>query len=603
MRSHYCGALRAAHEDETVTLCGWVQRRRDHGGVIFLDVRDRTGFVQVVFDPDTEESFALADRMRSEYVIQLSGRVRMRPEGTRNPDMPTGDVEVLGKTLTLLNSSATPPFVLDEFSDAGEDVRLRYRYLDLRRPEMQARLALRSKISRVIRNTLEEAGCIDVETPILTRATPEGARDYLVPSRTHLGEFFALPQSPQLFKQLLMISGLDRYYQIAKCFRDEDLRADRQPEFTQVDIELSFADEETVMALGETLVKRLFEEVLGESLPPFPRMSWHEAMRRYGSDKPDLRNPLELVDVADLMAEVDFKVFSGPAKDPTGRVAALRAPGGAALSRKVIDDYTRFVGIYGAKGLAYIKVNSLADGLEGLQSPIIKFLPEAAVMAVLDRVGAEDGDLVFFGADQTRVVNESLGALRLKLGQDLNLVDEAAWAPLWVVAFPMFEKDRSGAFTPLHHPFTAPEGAPDSLKADPGAALSRAYDLVLNGYELGGGSIRIHDLTMQRAVLEILGLDEAEAQARFGFFLDALAYGAPPHGGIAFGLDRIVMLMSGTGAIRDVIAFPKTQTAACLMTAAPSTVDLGQLQELSLRSTAAPRQAGEQPLPLSVDKA
>ena len=603
MRSHYCGALRAAHEDETVTLCGWVQRRRDHGGVIFLDVRDRTGFVQVVFDPDTEESFALADRMRSEYVIQLSGRVRMRPEGTRNPDMPTGDVEVLGKTLTLLNSSATPPFVLDEFSDAGEDVRLRYRYLDLRRPEMQARLALRSKISRVIRNTLEEAGCIDVETPILTRATPEGARDYLVPSRTHLGEFFALPQSPQLFKQLLMISGLDRYYQIAKCFRDEDLRADRQPEFTQVDIELSFADEETVMALGETLVKRLFEEVLGESLPPFPRMSWHEAMRRYGSDKPDLRNPLELVDVADLMAEVDFKVFSGPAKDPTGRVAALRAPGGAALSRKVIDDYTRFVGIYGAKGLAYIKVNSLADGLEGLQSPIIKFLPEAVVMAVLDRVGAEDGDLVFFGADQTRVVNESLGALRLKLGQDLNLVDKAAWAPLWVVAFPMFEKDRSGAFTPLHHPFTAPEGAPDSLKADPGAALSRAYDLVLNGYELGGGSIRIHDLTMQRAVLEILGLDEAEAQARFGFFLDALAYGAPPHGGIAFGLDRIVMLMSGTGAIRDVIAFPKTQTAACLMTAAPSTVDLGQLQELSLRSTAASRRAGEQPLPLSVDKA
>lgn len=603
MRSHYCGALRAAHEDETVTLCGWVQRRRDHGGVIFLDVRDRTGFVQVVFDPDTEESFALADRMRSEYVIQLSGRVRMRPEGTRNPDMPTGDVEVLGKTLTLLNSSATPPFVLDEFSDAGEDVRLRYRYLDLRRPEMQARLALRSKISRVIRNTLEEAGCIDVETPILTRATPEGARDYLVPSRTHPGEFFALPQSPQLFKQLLMISGLDRYYQIAKCFRDEDLRADRQPEFTQVDIELSFADEETVMALGETLVKRLFEEVLGESLPPFPRMSWHEAMRRYGSDKPDLRNPLELVDVADLMAEVDFKVFSGPAKDPTGRVAALRAPGGAALSRKVIDDYTRFVGIYGAKGLAYIKVNSRADGLEGLQSPIIKFLPEAVVLAVLDRVGAEDGDLVFFGADQTRVVNESLGALRLKLGQDLNLVDEAAWAPLWVVAFPMFEKDRSGAFTPLHHPFTAPEGAPDSLKADPGAALSRAYDLVLNGYELGGGSIRIHDLTMQRAVLEILGLDEAEAQARFGFFLDALAYGAPPHGGIAFGLDRIVMLMSGTGAIRDVIAFPKTQTAACLMTAAPSTVDLGQLQELSLRVTAAPRQAGEQPLPPSVDKA
>ena len=603
MRSHYCGALRAAHEGETVTLCGWVQRRRDHGGVIFLDVRDRTGFVQVVFDPDTEESFALADRMRSEYVIQLSGRVRMRPEGTRNPDMPTGDVEVLGKTLTLLNSSVTPPFVLDEYSDAGEDVRLRYRYLDLRRPEMQARLALRSKISRVIRNTLEEAGCIDVETPILTRATPEGARDYLVPSRTHPGEFFALPQSPQLFKQLLMISGLDRYYQIAKCFRDEDLRADRQPEFTQVDIELSFADEETVMALGETLVKRLFEDVLGESLPTFPRMTWHEAMRRYGSDKPDLRNPLELVDVADLMAEVDFKVFSGPAKDPAGRVAALRAPGGGALSRKVIDDYTRFVGIYGAKGLAYIKVNSRADGLEGLQSPIIKFLPEAVVHAVLDRVGAEDGDLVFFGADQARVVNESLGALRLKLGQDLNLVDDTAWAPLWVVAFPMFEKDRSGAFTPLHHPFTAPEGSPDSLKADPGAALSRAYDLVLNGYELGGGSIRILDLAMQRAVLEILGLDEAEAQARFGFFLDALAYGAPPHGGIAFGLDRIVMLMSGTSAIRDVIAFPKTQTAACLMTAAPSTVDLAQLQELSLRSTAAPRQTAEPPNPLPVDNA
>ncbi|MEE4382023.1 MAG: aspartate--tRNA ligase [Pseudomonadales bacterium] len=591
MRTHYCGHLDASHVDAEVALCGWVQRRRDHGGVIFLDVRDRTGIVQVVFDPDTEESFALADRVRSEYVLRIEGRVRRRPEGTINPEMPTGEIEVLGRELEILNAAATPPFQLDEYSDAGEDVRLRHRYLDLRRPEMQQRLALRARVTSAVRRELEAAGCIDVETPVLTRATPEGARDYLVPSRTHPGAFFALPQSPQLFKQLLMVAGVDRYYQIAKCFRDEDLRADRQPEFTQVDVELSFADEETVMGLTESMLRRIFAEVLSVELPEFPRMSWHEAMRRYGSDKPDLRNPLELVDVADLMADVEFKVFAGPAKDPGGRVAALRAPGAGALSRKVIDDYTKFVGIYGARGLAYIKVNDRAAGTEGLQSPILKFLPEATVEAVLERTGAVDGDIVFFGADRFEVVCESLGALRDKVARDLGLVREG-WAPCWVVEFPMFEAEKDGSLSPLHHPFTAPSCSPEALRAEPAAALSRAYDVVLNGYELGGGSIRIHREEMQRAVFDVLGLGQ-EAEVKFGFLLDALKYGCPPHGGIALGLDRLVMLMAGASAIRDVIAFPKTQTAACLMTSAPSPVDDGQLRELSIRLRAEPRAGAE----------
>ncbi|MCC5885839.1 MAG: aspartate--tRNA ligase [Gammaproteobacteria bacterium] len=581
MRSHYCGQLRAEHVGEEVQLCGWVQRRRDHGGVIFLDLRDREGIAQVVFDPDTEASFALADRVRSEYVLRITGRVRARPEGTVNPDMLTGEIEVLGHEIEVLNPSETPPFQLDAWSDAGEDVRLKFRYLDLRRPEMQARLALRARAVSAIRRYYEDNGFIDVETPVLTRATPEGARDYLVPSRTHPGSFFALPQSPQLFKQLLMIGGLDRYYQIARCFRDEDLRADRQPEFTQLDVELSFTDEEEVMTLTENMLRKLFAEVLDVQLPEFPRLTWHDAMSRFGSDKPDLRNPLELVDVADLMAAVEFKVFAGPAKDPGGRVAALRAPGGAVLSRKVIDDYTGFVAQYGARGLAYIKVNDRSAGIEGLQSPIIKFLPAEVVEAVLDRVGAEDGDLVFFGADTFDVVCESLGALRNRLARDLDLIG-AGFAPCWVTRFPMFERSREGHLTPLHHPFTAPACTPEDLLADPAKALSRAYDVVLNGYELGGGSIRIHREDMQRAVFEILKLGQ-EADVRFGFLLDALRYGCPPHGGIALGIDRLVMLMAGAAAIRDVIAFPKTQTASCLMTSAPSAVDAHQLRDLHIR--------------------
>ncbi|RDE24905.1 aspartate--tRNA ligase [Motiliproteus coralliicola] len=582
MRSHYCGSLNETLIDQTVTICGWVHRRRDHGGVIFLDLRDRDGIAQVVFDPDTEEHFELADSVRNEFVIQVTGRVRARPEGTENAEMVTGKIEVLGKELVILNKAETPPFQLDDHQTVGEDVRLKYRYVDLRRPEMLSKLRLRSRITNKIRNYLDDNGFLDIETPILTRATPEGARDYLVPSRTHEGSFFALPQSPQLFKQLLMVSGMDRYYQIAKCFRDEDLRADRQPEFTQIDIETSFLDEEQIMGLTEGMIRELFQDVLRVDLGDFPQMPYSEAMEKYGSDKPDLRIPLELVDVKDLMATVDFKVFAGPAKDPKGRVTALKVPGGATLTRKQIDEYTKFVGIYGAKGLAWIKVNELAKGVEGLQSPIVKFLGADVSLALMERVEAKDGDIVFFGADSGKVVTEALGALRCKLGEDLDLYT-CEWAPLWVVDFPMFEENSDGSLTALHHPFTAPSCSADELKADPEAALSRAYDMVLNGCELGGGSVRIHDQAMQETVFEVLQISAEEQQEKFGFLLDALKFGAPPHGGLAFGLDRLVMLMTGANSIREVIAFPKTQSAACVMTAAPGEVSATQLRELNIR--------------------
>ena len=582
MRSHYCGALGTANIDETVTLCGWVDRRRDHGGVIFLDMRDRRGIVQVVFDPDTEEHFQRADRVRSEYVLKVTGRVRARSDATVNPAMATGAIEVLGKALEILNQAVTPPFQLDEYTAVGEEVRLQYRYMDLRRQEMQQRLILRSRITSAVRNFLDAEGFLDIETPILTRATPEGARDYLVPSRTHPGQFFALPQSPQLFKQLLMVAGFDRYYQVAKCFRDEDLRADRQPEFTQIDIETSFLDEAGIMAIAERMVRELFRSVLGVELPDMPHMPYAEAMERYGSDKPDLRIDLELVSVDDLMQQVEFKVFRGPADDPQGRVAALRVPGGATISRKEIDDYTSYVSIFGARGLAWIKVNDIDAGVAGLQSPILKFMPEDIVARMMQRLGASNGDIIFFGADRARVVNEALGALRIKVAEDQGLVREG-WAPLWVVDFPMFEQDTSGKWTPLHHPFTAPSTSVDELATNPGAALSRAYDMVLNGTELGGGSIRIFQRDMQEAVFRILQIDEAEAEEKFGFLLKALQYGAPPHGGLAFGLDRLVMLMTGTQSIRDVIAFPKTQTAHCLLTDAPGDVSPQQLRDLNIR--------------------
>lgn len=581
MRSHYCGEVRATDSGEEVEIYGWVHRRRDHGGVIFLDIRDRTGVLQVVFDPDEEKSFALADSVRNEYVLRAKGKVRARPEGTVNADMPTGEIEVLGKELVILNAAKTPPFQLDEHSDAGEDVRLRYRYMDLRRPEMQQRLQARAKITSAVRGYLEEHGFWDVETPTLSRATPEGARDYLVPSRTHPGEFFALPQSPQVYKQLLMMSGLDKYYQIARCYRDEDLRADRQPEFTQIDIEASFVSQADIMALTEGMLRHLFSTVLDVALPEFPVLSWAEAMKDFGSDRPDLRNPLRLVDVADLFTGVEFKVFNGPANDPKGRVVALRAPGAASLSRKVIDDYTGFVGRYGAKGLAYIKVNDLSAGAEGLQSPILKFIPEDVVTAVLERVGAQSGDLVFFGADSAKVVNDAMGALRGELGSDLGLLEDQ-YRPCWVVDWPMFAEDRDGSFSAEHHPFTRPTCTPEELLANPASAQAAAYDVVLNGYELGGGSLRIHDNDMQKAVFDVLRMDET-GQSKFSFLLDALQYGCPPHGGIALGLDRLVMLMTNTQAIRDVIAFPKTQSAACVMMAAPGGVEDQQLKDLHIR--------------------
>ena len=593
MRSHFCGTVTEDLVGESVTLCGWVHRRRDHGGVIFIDLRDRTGLVQVVYDPDTVEAFGAAEQVRPEYVLRAVGRVRERPPGTLNPEMATGAVEVLGQSLEVLNTARTPPFQLDE-DDVGEETRLRYRYVDLRRPEMFARIETRARITRAMREFLDGEGFIDVETPMLTKATPEGARDYLVPSRTHPGHFFALPQSPQIFKQLLMMSGFERYYQIVRCFRDEDLRADRQPEFTQLDVETSFLDLESITGLMEALMRHVFDRVLGVALPdPLPRMTYEEAMARFGTDRPDLRNPLELVEIGDLVAGAEFKVFAGPAGDPGGRVAALKAPGAGGLARSAIDDYTRFVGTYGAKGLAYIKVNDLAAGRDGLQSPIVKFLSDDALQGIMERTAATDGDLIFFGADASRIVNDALGALRVKLGEDLDLV-EGGWRALWVIDFPMFEWDpREKRYAALHHPFTAPD-TEDLAAIESGSATlkSRAYDMVLNGSEIGGGSVRIHRREVQQAVFRVLGIGEEEARERFGFLLDALEFGCPPHGGIAFGLDRIAMLMTGSRSIRDVIAFPKTQTANDPLTGAPGPAEPRQLRELGIRVLGQGRPAG-----------
>ena len=589
MRTHYCGDLSAANLDQIVTLAGWAHRRRDHGGVIFIDLRDREGLAQIVCDPDRAEAFATADRVRNEFVLKVTGKVRRRPEGTTNTNLRSGEIEILAHEVEILNPSVTPPFQLDD-ENLSEQVRLQYRVLDLRRDQMQKNLRLRYKVTMAVRKALDTLGFIDIETPMLTRSTPEGARDYLVPSRVHPGEFFALPQSPQIFKQLLMVAGFDRYYQIVRCFRDEDLRADRQPEFTQIDIETSFLGEAEIQAMMEQMIRAVFKETLDITLPdPFPRMTWSEAMGRYGSDKPDLRVPLELTELTDLMKAVEFKVFRGAADMPGGRVAALRVPK-AELSRKEIDDYTQFVSIYGAKGLASIKVNEKAKGPEGLQSPIVKFLTAETLAQILERTGAEDGDVIFFGADKAKIVNDALGALRVRVGHDKGYA-EKSWRPLWVVDFPMFEYDEAEKrWSAMHHPFTSPkDGHEDLLATDPGKAISKGYDMVLNGSEIGGGSVRIHRADVQAKVFKALGISDEEAQMKFGFLLDNLAFGAPPHGGIAFGLDRIVTMMTGADSIRDVIAFPKTQRAQCLLTHAPSPVDDKQLRELGLRLREKPK--------------
>ena len=582
-RSEYCGLVKPEHVGDDLILCGWVDRRRDHGGVIFIDLRDREGVVQVVFDPDNAEAFTLADGVRSEYVLRVKGKVRSRSNETVNESMVTGNIELYANHLEVLNQAQTPPFQLDEHVNVGEEVRLKYRYMDLRRPEMQKNLKLRSEVTNSVRNFLIEKGFLDIETPIMTRATPEGARDYVIPSRTYPGQFFAMPQSPQLFKQLLMVAGCDRYFQIAKCFRDEDLRADRQPEFTQIDIEASFVDQEDILEIGEGLINEIFRKHLSVDLGEFPRMSYQDAMSKYGSDKPDLRIPLELVDIKDLLLQVEFKVFSGPANDPKSRVSALKIPGGAELSRKKIDEYTEFVAIYGAKGLAWIKVNDLGDGIDGMQSPIIKFIGEQTTLAIMDRLDAENGDIVFFGADTYKIVSEALGALRCRIAADMDLYI-ADWAPIWIVDFPMFEVLEDGVLTPLHHPFTLPLSGLDELSREPSESLSVAYDIVINGYELGGGSIRIHDQKTQEVIFDILKIDKEEQREKFGFLLDALRFGAAPHGGIAFGLDRVLRLLREKDSIRDVIAFPKTQSASCLMTDAPSHVDSNQLNELGIRA-------------------